>query len=151
MILNIVKKLIPFTLIIGTIGIGIYFILGTQPTYLKTYTVSGYTIYGFDIRNYLLSLQNYTKANSYLKLEIPNTPQFDFTDVLSSFRSIWNGILMIVNFFITGINILIYPIRFIAYIIGIILAVIGFEGSNIGNNNVFQTFLGLSINYIQYI
>lgn len=127
-----------WTILIGTIAVGLNFIWTDTITFISTrYPTHDQTTfyYVYDFKSYLQNMQFAAAKTTFLSMEMPTREwKTGAWEVISLLDQIGNNLAVILDYGILAINILIFPFRIIAYIIQLLMSFIGFNMSNMDNN-----------------
>lgn len=136
--MRIIKYAVIWTIIIGTMAVGLNFIWTNSISFITTkYPTHDPTTfyYVYDFKAYLQNMQFSAAKTTYLELKMPERQwQTGAWELIGIVGQIGNNLAVILDYGILAINIVIFPFRIIAYIVQLLMAFIGFNMSNMENN-----------------
>lgn len=158
MFYKLIKKILPFTVILGTIAVTGIILFGTDSIHIvknTSITYGSYTwnYYYLDVNAYLKNLEDALyNQQFYTGLPLPpQAPQFIFTDVLTSLKTIINILLMIINWLAYIINcIVLVPIKLILWPLRIFYVILGINTQDYDYVQITHFIYNINIPQIQY-
>lgn len=135
--MELVKKLMPWTIILGVVGFIFISMFGTQAIiFINSRQVNGLTFYSIDVLAYTKNLKDSIGGISALIFPLPNRKWENITgNVLQEqfWKSLVNNLAMILNMIIVLANALLYPLKVGAYAVKQVLAILGVNMSDSGH------------------
>lgn len=136
--------------ILGSTMLAWYFMTGEKlVTSMDEITYFGVTMYRINIPSYLNNILNTLETIKVLEIKTPTTPVNDWTDVISSIKTIICWLMYFVNLIIFIVNAIIFtPFKLIMWFITVSLSFIGLNGTTLVNN--MTKLYNINIPYLQY-
>lgn len=150
---RILKWVLGYTTIIGTIMLAFYFVYGFayggELTFITKHSIpfTNVTMYEFRIYDYFKNIQDSLKLYLIVIPSFPDVPDLDWDNV---FKALANCVLFGFNVVIWLLNMyMVMPVRMIFYIIMVIFSILGLKTNILVDN--LQILFTFSIPFIDYI
>ena len=136
--------------ILGSTMLAWYFMTGEKlVTTMDEITYFGVTMYRINIPSYLNNILNTLETIKVLEIQTPTTPVNDWTDVISSIKTIICWLMYFINLIIFIVNAIIFtPFKLIMWFITVSLSFVGLNGTTLVNN--MTKLYNINIPYLQY-
>lgn len=150
----IIKWVLPFTVIIGTVCMAWYFTMGGELTFIVRhdpiyYGLNGAKVmYEFRLDRYLKNIQETLHVFEYMIPQFPSRPTVDW-NIFNAIPALAQWIFFVINVIIWIINqFIIFPIKLLFYIVLVLLSLLGLSGTVLYQDlsNMFTAY----IPYLQY-
>lgn len=150
---GIIKWVLPFTVIVGTICMAWYFTMGGELTFIQYkdpfyYGGQGMPMYAFRLDLYLKNIQDTLHVFEYMIPQFPDRPNVDW-NIFNAIPALAQWLFFVINVIIWIINqFIIFPIKLLFYIVLVLLSLLGLSGTVLYQDlsNLFTAY----IPYLQY-